>query len=510
MTAEPSLLSEDAKQNAQDQTSGADAKRRRPALPSARAVFMFAEGGLSALVRTTTFRLAVAQAFVVLIFILALLVYVYTVTAGQLLADADAAADQEYAALEQAYAEGGKRRLEQEVVTRAARDGPMLYALAEADGAIVTGDFNGLPNHLELSPTADAPERVDLAVPRDGGGDGSRARGRAGRLLGGPILLVARDLGDSAKIVGRITRALWTVAALGIAISIVAGFIASWLAARRANSLSHMAQDVMSGDLSRRAPVYGVGDEFDALAENFNAMLDRIERLVQQTRTAGDAIAHDLRSPLARFRQKLETALDAEPNADKDREALRKAALEADKIVDMFEAVLKLSRVESAASWKFERVDVSRIMQELADFYEPAAEEQGLGFRAEVQDGLALRGDSGLVTQAVSNLIENAMKYTPAGGKIELQAERRADGRLEVCVSDDGPGVPVAERERVTERFVRLEAARTSPGVGLGLALVSAVARLHGGGLHLRDGLGPSDHPGLGAALVLPALPKGA
>jgi signal transduction histidine kinase len=472
---------------------------------------MFAEGGISALVRTTTFRLAVAQAFVVLLFILALLVYVYTVTAGQLLADADAAADQEYSALEQAYAEGGKRRLEQEVVTRAARDGPMLYALAEADGRIVTGDFSDLPDHLQLSPGAVAPERVDLPVPRGADGDASRARGRAGRLLGGPILLVARDLGDSAKIVGRITRALWTVAGLGIAISIIAGFVASWLAARRADSLSHMAQDVMSGDLSRRAPVYGAGDEFDALAENFNAMLDRIEKLVHMTRTAGDAIAHDLRSPLARFRQKLETALDAEPNAERDREALRKAATEADKIVDMFEAVLKLSRVESAASsWKFERVDITRTMGELAEFYEPAAEEEGLGFKAEIAAGLALRGDPGLVTQAVSNLIENALKYTPPGGRIELRAERRGDGRLEICVLDDGPGVPVSERERVTERFVRLEAARTSPGVGLGLALVSAVARLHGGGLHLRDGVGLSERPGLGAALVLPALPRGA
>jgi signal transduction histidine kinase len=487
-----------------------------PALPSAKAMFMFAEGGLSALLRTTTFRLAVAQAVVVLLFILALLVYVYTVTAGQLLADADAAADQEYAALEQAYAEGGKRRLEQEVVARAARDGPMLYVLAEADGAIVTGDFPTLPDYLQLSPTASVPERVDLAVPRaEAGGDEtrdgtSRARGRAGRLLGGPILLVARDLGDGAKIIGRITQALWTVAGLGVAISILSGLLASWQAARRADALSHTAQDVMAGDLSRRAPVRGVGDEFDALAENFNAMLERIERLVHTTRTAGDAIAHDLRSPLARFRQKLETALDAQPNLENDRAALRKAALEADKILDMFEAVLKLSRLENAASWKFERVDVTRIMRELAEFYEPAAEEQGLGFSARIADGLALRGDAGLVTQAVSNLIENAMKYTPAGGRVEMRAERRADGRVEVCIADNGPGVPLSERERVTERFVRLEAARTSPGVGLGLALVSAVARLHQGGLHLRDGIGPSDRPGLGAALVLPALPKGA
>lgn len=473
----------------------------------------FAESGLGALMRTTTFRLALAQAFVVLAFVLALLVYVYTTTAGQLLADADAAADQEYATLERAYAEGGIRRLNQEVVERSAREGPLIYALAQADGVMIAGDLQQLPPDLEL-PAAAAPVRVDLVAPRAAatGGDQEpgRARGRAGRLLGGQILLVARDLGDGAAIIGRITRALWTVAGLGVAISIISGFLASWQAARRADALSITARDVMSGDLTRRAPVRGAGDEFDALAENMNAMLDRIEKLVHTTRTAGDAIAHDLRSPLARFRQKLETALDAEPDAERDREALRKAALEADRLLHMFEAVLKLSRVESASSWRFERVDVTHIVRELAEFYEPAAEEQALQFSAHIADGLALRGDVGLITQAMSNLIENAMKYTPPGGRVEVVAERRADGRLELCVLDDGPGVPPEDRDRVTERFVRLETARTSPGVGLGLALVSAVARLHKGGLHLRNGVGGPDRPGLGAALVLPAMPKGA
>jgi signal transduction histidine kinase len=461
---------------------------------------------LDALLRTTTFRLALVQAGFMLAFVVALLIYVYVSTVGQLIRDSDDLADQEYAALERSYTEGGIRRLNQEVVERAARQGPLLYILAESDGSVITGDFQ----HLPVQPDERA-QRVDFSFERmgeAGEAERGRARGRVGRLLGQPILLVARDLGDSAVIAGRITRVLWTVAVLGIILSFVSGLLASWLAARRAEALSHTARDVMAGDLSRRAPVRGAGDEFDALAEDMNAMLDRIEKLMVTTRTAGDAIAHDLRSPLTRFRTKLENALDAPPDSDADRDALRKAVIEADRLLDMFQAVLRLARVEAAANWKLERVDVTAIMQELVEFYQPAAEEVGLVFEGDVSDRLEVRGDIGLMTQAVSNLIENAMKYTPSGGRIEVRASRRNDGRIELLVSDDGPGIPAAERDRVLERFVRLEAARTTPGVGLGLSLVSAVARLHKGGLHLRDGIG-ADGAGLGAALVIPALDQG-
>jgi signal transduction histidine kinase len=458
---------------------------------------------LDALLRTTTFRLALVQAGVVLAFVVAMLIYVYFATVGQLIRDSDVLADQEYATLERAYAEGGMRRLNQEVVERAAREGPFLYVLTESNGVVVTGDFQQLP----IAPR-ETPERVDFRFERvdeNGAPVSGRASGRVGRLINGPILLVARDLGDSAIIAGRITQVLWTVAIVGLIVSIVSGLLAATQAARRAEALSNTAREVMSGDLSRRAPVRGVGDEFDELAEAMNAMLDRLERLMTTTRTAGDAIAHDLRSPLTRFRQKLENALEAPPDTDADREALRKAVDEADRLLNMFAAVLKLARVETASNWRLQRVDASEVLRELAEFYEPAAEEQGLTLRAEVQDGLVLRGEHGLFTQAVSNLIENALKYTPSGGNVEVRALRRPDGRIEIDVLDDGPGVPPAERDRVLERFVRLETARSTPGVGLGLSLVAAVARLHQGGLHLRDGLSNGDKTGLGAALVLPA-----
>lgn len=456
-----------------------------------------------ALLRTTTFRLALAQAGVVLVFVVALLVYVYFATIGQLVADSDILADQEYAALERAYAEGGIRRLNQEVVERSSRQGPLLYVLAEANGAVVTGDFQRLPGM-----PGETVERIDFSFEitnAEGVAQRSRARGQIGRLLNGPILLVARDLGDSAVITGRITRVLWTVAILGVILSVASGLIASWLASRRVEALAATARDVMAGDLKRRAPVRGEGDEFDELAEAMNAMLDRLERLMQVSRTAGDAIAHDLRSPLTRFRQKLEAALEAPADSGADREALRKALDEADSLLEMFAAVLKLARVESNPNWRFERINASDVLQELVEFYEPAAEEQGRSLSGEIATGLHVNGEPGLFTQAVSNLVENALKYTPEGGHIALSAVRRADGRIEIAVLDDGPGIPPADRDRVLERFVRLESARSSPGAGLGLSLVAAVARLHKGGLHLRDGLSNSKGKGLGAALVLPA-----
>ncbi|MGE0828035.1 MAG: ATP-binding protein [Hyphomonadaceae bacterium] len=459
---------------------------------------------LESLFRTTTVRLAVRQAAVVGVGVVALLAYVYISTVGQFLRDADAAAASEYQSLERAYAEGGVSRLRQEVIERSARQEDMLYVLIDASGQTLYQDLSPIPSLPGGQPVPIASGFTRIAP--DGAETQVRARGQMGRLLGGPVLLVVRDLGDAAAISTRITSALITVAVLGAVFAIISGLLASRQAAQRAEALSHTAREVMEGDLTRRAPRGAGNDEFDALAQDINAMLDQLERLVHTTRTAGDSIAHDLRSPLTRLKQRLEAAQRSPPNSEGEREALKKAIEEADKLLETFASVLRVSRVESVANWRFEVVDISAIVRELVEFYEPAAEEAGVSFKVFATDGLSLKGEGQLITQALSNLIENALKYTPAGGRVEIRAEQRADGRIELAVIDDGPGVPHADRQRVTERFVRLEASRTTPGTGLGLALVSAVARLHRGVLFLGDGLGgAADRPGLRAALVLPA-----
>lgn len=456
---------------------------------------------LSAVFRTTTFRLALAQAAVFIAFAAALLSYVYFTTAVQLTREAEQAANEEFAALEQIYYQGGLKRLNQEVIERAAASGQLLYLLAGESGAVISGDFSALPQtplgageravFTFEAGTQNAPER-------------RRARGRVGRLLHGPILLVARDMGEARAIVRRITQAVWTGAILGLLLSLVSGILASRQAVRRILEITRTTQEVMAGDLSRRAPARIVGDEFDVLANELNAMLARLEKLVLSSRNSGDSIAHDLRTPLARLRQRLEATLESEPDSQADREALRAAAQETDAVLATFNAVLRLARLQTATNWQFEAVDVSESVEELGEFYGPAAEEQGCRLSAEVAVGLFARGDRSLINQALANLIENALKFTPEGGRVHIRAHRRADGMIEISIADSGPGIPFADRERVLERFVRLEAARTTPGAGLGLSLVQAVAELHEGRFALEDGLGGAAGPGLRAILTLP------
>lgn len=456
---------------------------------------------LRRLFRTATFRLALAQVGVFTVFAFALLFTIYFTTAGQLTRDAERSADAEFASLAQIYNEGGLQRLNEEVIDKIAAGGQGLYVLADQDGEVISGSFDSLP----VMPEAE-PRRIvfPFDAVTENGSVRKTGRGRVGRILNGPILLVARDMGDANAIVGRISSAVWTGGLLGLIFSIFAGYSAARQAARRADMLSKTARDVMAGDLSQRAPVLGVGDEFDDLARDLNAMLARIQRLVASSRTAGDAIAHDLRSPLVRMRQTLEQALDQPPDTETDRAALRKALEETERIIGTFNAVLRISHVQTADSWKFEPVDVSALAGDLAEFFAPVAEDANIAFQAAIAPNVTIEGEPRLIEQAVANLIENAVKYTPAGGAIRFDVRRARDGAAELIVADTGPGVPPSERERVKERFVRLSAERAPGGVGLGLSLVTAVVEVHQGQFVLDDGLGGGDGPGLSAALLLP------
>ena len=442
---------------------------------------------------------------VFLILVFALLSYVYYATSYQVAQEADAAVSREYKLLADAYTSGGMRELNEQVVERSAAPGPLAYVLADQDGKIIAGDFDKLPR---LPASGDKEEWVDFPAEVRVGDkiETHSTRAYFGRLLNGPILYVARDRRDGGAAASRMTKALTYAAGISVVFSILAGLVAAWLASRRVELLSETTRKVMAGDLTRRARVEGWGDEFDLLAENLNAMLARVETLVHATRNAGDAIAHDLRTPLTRLRQRLETALDAAPNAEADREALIHAQDETDRLLKMFNSVLQLARLRSPESWRLVRLDIAPIVAEMADLFEPAAEEAGLRLTKGASSALWVQGDAQLISQALANLLDNAMKYTPKGGRVHVSCGQRGDGRLEIRVADSGPGVPVEDRERVKERFVRLEAHRTSPGTGLGLALVAAVAELHRGVFLLEDGLVNGPGFGLGAVVVMPAL----
>lgn len=458
---------------------------------------------LPALMRTTTFRLAVVHAVMFAVFTLGLLVYIYHSTAGYLRSESIRELDAEVQALGAAFRSGGMARLNQTVIERSSVPGPFFYVLQDSEGQKISGDFEYIPDDVP-APNVSVETYFDYQLlDRNGMLETRQANGMIIGLQNGAALMVAYDLGTRTAIVSRIVDTIWTALPIGLGLSLIGGIIISRWAARRAEELSRTTLGVMSGDLSRRAPVVGSGDEFDRLSEHLNAMLDRLEHLMGMTRHAGDAIAHDLRSPLTRLRNQLEADLARGDEADRTA-TVEKAIDEVDAVLRTFNSILSLSRIQAGNTSRFETINITELLEELADLYDPAAEASGLSFSSEISPDLELSGDRSLIAQAVTNLLDNAIKYTPEAGALTLRGRLTREGELEVSVTDTGPGIPAADRERAVQRFVRLEASRTQAGNGLGLAMVAAIASLHAGELVLGDGPGSSDMPGLRAALVFP------
>jgi signal transduction histidine kinase len=281
---------------------------------------------------------------------------------------------------------------------------------------------------------------------------------------------------------------------------------------RSMGRLNKVVGAVQDGDLKARVPVRNSGDELDELGQGLNVMLDRLEGSMASIRHAGDAIAHDLRSPLTRMRAKLEVALiDAEAGKIDGVDALQIALDEADHLLKTFNTVLAIARLQAAAGAGRTPdpavFDAADLAADMAELYEPASEDKGLEFSAEIERGLMVEANQPFLAQALANIIDNAIKYTPVGGAVMLRARRRSSGEIEFSVTDTGPGVPEEDRERVIQRFVRLDNSRTEPGSGLGLSLVGAVMEAHSGRIVLDEGPGVYNGfgPGLRVALVLPA-----
>ena len=320
-------------------------------------------------------------------------------------------------------------------------------------------------------------------------------------LPGGYNLLVGRDNSRFRPL-----EALFLYGLIGaIAILSLAGVLGGWLIRRALLSEVHRLWQttcaIVDGDLSRRLPVRGGSDELDLLARTVNRMLDQIEQLFGGVREVSNAIAHDLRTPLAELRSRLEELSVARPSAERAFAEIEAAVADVDRVIGIFNALLRLSEIDTGARRSgFVPVDAVALAGEVAEFYQPVAELKGVNLALEVDGHATIAGDPLLLSQALANLVENALKYA-SGSRFITVAVRLADRAVEVAVSDQGPGIPDAEKPRVVERFYRGDASRGTPGVGLGLSLVAAVARLHGGRLELRD-----NEPGLVATLVLPPM----
>lgn len=324
-------------------------------------------------------------------------------------------------------------------------------------------------------------------------------RARAFVLQGGYHLLVGRDTEDSARFRTTVLKTLALAAAITLALGLIAGYIFSRRMLARVESMATTSRRIIAGDMSQRLRGDGSGDEFDRLADSFNAMLEQIERLMAGMRLATDSLAHDLRRPLTRLKARAELALLEPASRQRDRAALADVLDQADFALTMFDNLLKIAMAESGASaGDFRDVDLAAVARDAAELYEPLAEENGVALVIDAPDGAVVRGQPELLAQSVANLIDNAVKYTPSGGRIAVSVAI-AEGCARLTVADSGPGVPEADRRRVLDRFVRLDECRSSPGTGLGLSLVAAVARLHGAALDLDD-----NAPGLRVTLTIP------
>lgn len=355
------------------------------------------------------------------------------------------------------------------------------HALIGPDGRVVTANLPSWPAAARRGWF-----RVEADIYRDGDEDDHEALTLEESLPDGARLLLGRDVQPYDDLDEGIRGTAILLLPVMALLVIAGGGLMSRAIGRRIDAVGASARRVMAGDLAERVPVKGTGDDLDRLGETLNAMLARIEESVESVRRVSDSVAHELRTPLARLQAGLAELRDAP--------AGRRAALiastteEADRLGRMFDAVLRISRIETQRhAAEMRPLDLSALLDDAADYHAPQAEERDLAFEVRIANGLGMTGDRDLLFQAVSNLIDNAIKFTPQGGRVLLAAERAGAGAL-VTVADTGPGVPAALRARVTERFFRAPDARGVEGFGLGLALVRAVAERHGSTLAFRDG----------------------
>jgi signal transduction histidine kinase len=470
---------------------------------------------LGKLFRTTTFKLTLVYLTVFALFAAFLLGYFAWNTRRLVTEQIVATVDAEIQGLSDLYQQGGIRRLIFSIDDRGSRPGSSLYLLTTAAGEGVTGNIGSLTTGIldKSGWTETAYRRIDESETAE-----HHALVRVVQLPGGFRLLVGRDLEERERLHSVIISAgRWSIAIV-IVLGIAGGFFVTRRVLRRVDAMTGTTQRIMTGDLSGRLPIAGSNDELDRLAGNLNAMLERIEALMHGLKEVTDNVAHDLKTPLTRLRNRAEEALRTAEDESQYRAALERTIEESDALIRTFNALLMIARAESGqARDGMDEFDAAEIARGIGELYEPLADDKGISLRVEAPEAAPMRGNRELISQALANLVDNAIKYAapehaplvpgqPApynGVQPEVIVKAAGEGdRILLTVADTGPGIPEGDRPRAVERFVRLEQSRSQPGSGLGLSLANAVARLHGGELRLED-----NAPGLRSVL---ALPRGA
>lgn len=459
----------------------------------------------ASLMRTTAVRLTTLYLLLFAVGAVALVFYMTNMSASMLTSQTQEALGEEVASVGKAYARGGIPQLVRTIDYRSRQPGAYLYLVADPAGRILAGNVEGVePGVLDTDGIVERAFQY-----RRYGEQGVETEHRAVAVVialpNGMRLLVGRDLGEPERFREIVRRSL--MLALGImgAGAFLIWFFVGRRALKRIDDVSRASQRIMDGDLTGRLPVSGSGDEFDRLSANLNVMLGRILELNEGLKQVSDNIAHDLKTPLTRLRNRAEEALSGKKAGPEYRAALEDIIGESDQLIRTFNAILMISRLEAGYSTEnLENMAVAPIMRDVAEMYEPVAEDAGVALELAELDEVALHINRELVGQTISNLVDNAIKYAQASEKkaaVILSMERDKDF-VRIVVADNGPGIPEEKREQATERFVRLEESRTQPGSGLGLSLAKAVMKLHGGALRLEG-----NEPGLRAVLEFPLPP---
>jgi signal transduction histidine kinase len=461
---------------------------------------------LGKLLRTTAFQLTLVYLVVFALFASFLLGYFAFNTRRLINEQITTIVNDEIQLIQGQYNQAGIRRLVAIVEVRSRRPGSSLYLVTTPVGEGLAGNVGSLePGVLESEGWVEtAYRRLDEPESAE-----HNALVRVLRLPGGIRILVGRDLDERERMFRIVALAgRWSVAIV-IVLGILGGLFVSRRVLRRVDAMTGTAQTIMAGDLTGRLPVIGSGDEFDRLALNLNGMLTRIESLMRGLKEVTDNVAHDLKTPLTRLRNRCEAALRSAKSEAEFRNVLEQTIEESEGLIRTFDALLMIARAESGEVREgMVEFDAAEVARDVSELYEPLADDKGLTLEVDAKRHAAVKGNRELVSQALANLVDNAIKYAAPVEKapgvngersgIKVTADAEAD-RIVLTVSDHGPGIPSADRSRVVDRFVRLEQSRSLPGSGLGLSLVSAVARLHGGELRLED-----NAPGLRARITLP------
>jgi signal transduction histidine kinase len=463
------------------------------------------------LIRTTAFRLTLAYLLLFALFAASLLGYFAWNTRRLITEQIATTVNAETGELSDIFGRRGLRSLVLNIENRALRPGANLYLVTTPAGQAIAGNVGSLgPGVMATTGWSETAYRLDDQDSAD-----HRALVRVSELGGGFRLLIGRDLEERRRLFGIVAKAAQWSLLIVIVLGLGGGVFVARRVLRRIDAMTGTTQRIMAGDLSGRLPVGRSGDELDRLAENLNAMLERIEALMMGLKEVSDNIAHDLKTPLTRLRNRAEEALAKSRSETEYRKAIERTIEESDGLIRTFNALLMIARAESGqARGNMDDFDAAEVANGIHELYEPLAEEDGMTLHVKAVS-TPIHGNRELISQALANLVENAIKYgkpLPSAQPLSAGAlantdsrgiliEARRDGdKVLLSVTDHGPGIPEPDRRHAVERFVRLEASRSQPGSGLGLSLASAVAMLHGGELRLGDA-----HPGFTATLVIPA-----